>query len=1451
MPIADWARGLVASPELSEFLQDLDGPREWREIALEARPVLLASAYQKQPRKTLIITPTYERALQWQAKLGLCGITEAHVRQLPSGLSALFEDAAPETNAISERIGALRFLVEGGPGIIIGTPQSVLERTLPVEILKEAFLRIRPGDSIAPESILKSLKTLGYEYGEPVRIPGQFSQRGGIVDIFPMGRPMPVRIEMFGDEVESMRQFDPATQRSVGVVPMLILTPSRETLFPTGEDRLAIGDELLRSMQIEAAALPEEAALRLEEFVTADAKALDEHVFFDRLDLYRPLLHPDSACAIDLLPEDGWLVLDEPLELGMIAERSEEELAQALESRGKRGEILSSMAGDFMLPPEHLGSFDRVLALNAMGAAPDWLPSGTIGKEIQASSLESYRGRPEAFTQTLKNWLEAGFRVMLGTDQPTRAKAVLAQVELHPLEGIPSGVGVSPTSLPDQRPSLEFGTLQFIDPEEPILKKRSNDLPHWTQPGATYSVTFRLADAIPATVASRLRKEREELLRQEEAHGQLSRENRQRVYALFSDRVDKLLDSGKGKCILRDPANAKTVQDALLHFNGNRYQLWAWCIMPNHVHVVFTPDEGHSLESILHSWKSLTAHQMRDGSTEDPAIWQKESYDHLVRDDTDFLHCVKYTLSNPTYAGLKDWRWLGLGFNAKVVGSPFDFSELAAAAVSEQRMGPVGETPTQRDSRMTSVLVGETPTPRQDGALYLSNGNLAGGFVIPHSKLALVTDQELFGVGRLKLPQKRFNEGAPIATVLDLKPGDFVVHINFGIGMFQGLTKRVIDGVEKEYLYIQYAAPDKLFVPADQLDRIQKYLNPGDVAPKLNRLTGGEWHRTVGKAREEAREFARDLIKLYAQRKKVQRTSLGPDSPWQAEMEATFPWVETPSQMMAIKEAKKDLTLEYPMDRLICGDVGFGKTEVAIRAAFKVAQAGKQVAVLCPTTILSEQHYRNFIERLGAFPVRIEILNRFRSAAERTQIVKKLEAGEIDIIIGTHALLGKDLKFKELGLVVIDEEQKFGVKQKEALKALRVSVDILTLSATPIPRTLSMALMDIRQMSLINDPPPGRLPIRTFLRPHSDEVVREAVLREMARGGQVYYVYNRVQGIQHIAQRLQKLVPSAKIGVGHGQMTEEELEPVMIGFIKGELDVLLSTTIIENGLDIPNANTLIVDNSDRLGLAQLYQLRGRVGRSDRQAYAYLLYQKDRELTEGALQRLQSLQEFTSLGSGYSLAFRDLQIRGAGELLGSKQHGAMANVGYELYTQLIQEEVQFLKSHADGEKPTYNDPLEGLTPLPTFDLPVSALLPERYVPDQAQRLFSYKAIMGCRTLEELDDAFGDLEDRYGKPPEEVLNVRSIMRMRIQAVELGIEKVDGKGGRLAATLGQNAPHSPRVFNLLGHKNRESYVTRGVLIWPFVGSALKACQAMMDSLRDSIEEVEEERRSLGVEA
>ncbi|HTQ11645.1 MAG TPA: TRCF domain-containing protein, partial [Fimbriimonadaceae bacterium] len=497
--------------------------------------------------------------------------------------------------------------------------------------------------------------------------------------------------------------------------------------------------------------------------------------------------------------------------------------------------------------------------------------------------------------------------------------------------------------------------------------------------------------------------------------------------------------------------------------------------------------------------------------------------------------------------------------------------------------------------------------------------------------------------------------------------------------------------------------------------------------------------------------------------------------------------------------------------------------------------------------------YRNFAERLDPFGVRIGLLNRYTHADNRRVELDKLKKGDLDIVIGTHSLLGQGIEFKNLGLTVVDEEQKFGVKQKEMLKKLRTEVDVLTLSATPIPRTLSMALMDIRQMSLINDPPPGRLPIRTFVRPYAADVVREAILRELARGGQVFYVYNRVESIGHIAEKLRSLVPTARIGVAHGQMNEREIEPIMIGFIKGELDVLLSTTIIESGLDIPNVNTLIVEQADRLGLAQLYQLRGRVGRSDRQAYAYLLYASGKELNEGAMARLQALQEFSTLGSGYSLAFRDLQIRGAGELLGAKQHGAMANVGYELFTQLINEAVAQLKDAVDAPEDvdklqaTGDKPQE--EPLPLFDIPIEAFLPDSYIKDQAQRLYYYQRMMSCRDEKTLGEVQGEVEDRYGHATEEVSNAFAILSQRIRGKGIGIEKLEAKQGRISVQFKDRTAVPPRVFSIMGQKHRDAYLTRESYIWPFGGNPLLAVEKMLMAFEAAGRQYDEERSALGV--
>ena len=568
-----------------------------------------------------------------------------------------------------------------------------------------------------------------------------------------------------------------------------------------------------------------------------------------------------------------------------------------------------------------------------------------------------------------------------------------------------------------------------------------------------------------------------------------------------------------------------------------------------------------------------------------------------------------------------------------------------------------------------------------EAGLFVLPGVLANGFKLPEASLMLATDTDIFGhrAHQKAPPRRAFKEGLKITSYLELREGDYVVHIHHGIGRYAGIGHlKGADGAVRDYLLLEYAEGDKVYVPTDQVDRVQKYIGNQDSPPAITRLHSGDWARATKRAKKQVQEMAGELIKLYAARQAAHRPSLPPDTPWQQEMEEDFPYQETPDQMAAIEDVKRDLEDDKPMDRLICGDVGYGKTEVAIRAAFKVAGSGRQVAVLCPTTILAQQHLGTFRQRLAAYPVKIELLSRFVSKSEATQTVRGLADGTVDIVIGTHKLLGKDVKFRNLGLLIVDEEQRFGVAHKERIKNFRKSVDVLTLSATPIPRTLHMSLSGIRDMSLIDDPPEGRKPIKTYVKEYDDELVREVILRELDRGGQIYFLHNRIESISHVAEKIRRLAPTAKVEYAHGQMHADDLEDVMARFDDGEFNVLICTTIVESGLDIPNVNTIIVDNADRLGLAQLYQLRGRIGRSNRQGYAYLLYRKDKVLTEVAEKRLSALREFSDLGSGYKVALRDLEIRGAGNLLGAEQSGTVATVGFDLYTQLLSQAINELK-----------------------------------------------------------------------------------------------------------------------------------------------------------------------------
>jgi len=639
-------------------------------------------------------------------------------------------------------------------------------------------------------------------------------------------------------------------------------------------------------------------------------------------------------------------------------------------------------------------------------------------------------------------------------------------------------------------------------------------------------------------------------------------------------------------------------------------------------------------------------------------------------------------------------------------------------------------------------------------------GRLRGGFSVPDQRLAVLSGKELFGRRYWRRPKRQFRTGAPIYSLSDLRTGDYVVHLDHGIGKYLGLTR--LEDKKGDFLCIRYQHGDKLYVPITQIRLVQKYVGVDSTAPTLDKLGGTAWARTKEKVGRAIKDMTAELLDLYALRQTMEGFRFSPDTDWQKEFEDAFPYQETPDQESAIRDVKDDMERPLPMDRLICGDVGYGKTEVAMRAAFKAVMDGKQVAVLVPTTILAQQHLNTFHERFADYPVIIEMLSRFRTRAEQKEILRRLKEGSVDIVIGTHRLLSPDVQFDDLGLVVIDEEQRFGVTHKERLKQLRKLVDVITLSATPIPRTLHLSLMGVRDMSVINTAPEDRIPIHTTVAGYDEDIIREAVKRELARDGQVFFVHNRIETIHSMASRLQRIVPRARIAIAHGRMPERELERVMVNFVNGSIDVLVSTTIIESGLDIPNVNTIIINRADCFGLADLYQLRGRVGRYKHRAYAYLLVPAERVLTEDARKRLKTLQDFTDLGSGFKIALRDLEIRGAGNILGVEQHGHIAAVGFELYCKLVEDAARELR----GEKVA--QPM-----FPVVDLAIEAFLPDEYIPSPAQKIAMYKRISSAESQNELDEISDELRDRYGPLPTEAERLMSTMSLRIMGADTGVE------------------------------------------------------------------------------
>ncbi|QSX04939.1 transcription-repair coupling factor [Sedimentibacter sp. zth1] len=695
-----------------------------------------------------------------------------------------------------------------------------------------------------------------------------------------------------------------------------------------------------------------------------------------------------------------------------------------------------------------------------------------------------------------------------------------------------------------------------------------------------------------------------------------------------------------------------------------------------------------------------------------------------------------------------------------------------------------------------STMLSVENDAQMSGQILISTGDIKKGFELPEVKILLLTENEIFGTTKKKHKLKKKSKKSKIETFSDLKVGDYVVHEYHGIGQYVGIEKLNVQNIKKDYLCVKYRGQDKLYVPVDQLSIIQKYIGSDSITPKINKMSSQDWVKVKERTKKAIEDMAQELLELYAKRKLLKGYSFSPDTEWQKDFEYKFPFEETDDQLKCIKEIKKDMQKQQPMDRLLCGDVGFGKTEVALRAVFKAVMDGKQVAILVPTTILAQQHYSSVIDRFRGFPIKAEMLSRFRTSSQQKKIIEALNKGLIDIVVGTHKILSKDIKFKDLGLLVIDEEQRFGVRHKEAIKQLKANIDVLTLSATPIPRTLHMSMIGVRDMSLIEEPPGDRLPIQTYVIEYSDGLIKDAIEKELSRDGQVYYVHNRVTDIESVARKIRELVPTARVVVGHGQMHERELENVMFNFVDKEYDVLVCTTIIETGMDIPNANTLIIDNANNFGLSQLYQLRGRVGRSNKTSFAYLTYEKNKVLTEIAEKRLKAIREFTEFGSGFKIAMRDLEIRGCGNILGSEQHGHMIAIGYDLYVKFLERAVKKLSGENINEDETEI----------SVDLSVDGYIPSSFISIEEQKIDIYKKIAAISNQEDVLDITEEIIDRFGTIPKEVNNLIKVAYIKTLCIKLGVISITQSGKILKIEFRSNASLDIKCMNYLISKHSD---------------------------------------------
>ncbi|WP_298439938.1 transcription-repair coupling factor [Geobacter sp.] len=1115
---------------IAERLAAEDARLELTGLKGSAPVYLLARLMAETNRPLLAVAADPDAAAELATELRFYSGRGDDVLLFPPWDVAPFEKGSPHADVTGVRLATLRRLADRKAAAVVTTPEALRQRVLPRGVLDGASLYFLPGEESDREELLAKLVTLGYLHVPLVEDRGTFAVRGGIVDLFPPGFEQPVRLEFFGDFVDTIRTFDPLTKRSLHPLEELLLLPSRE---------LILTDEVLKG----AAPRLKERCDELEISPVARRELLEQlqsGLYPAGVEWLLPLLHPQLETLFDYAGDAVRIMID-PAAIADGNRRLDGEMEAAVSRARERGDL-----------------FPRPDAL--------FLP------EEEATAL-----------------LEAGRLVTI----PYLAVA---------------GEG-------------KGGETVFVDTQE------NSDLKVTLSPDGE--------GVLKPLVAC--------------LNGWL--EERQRVIVVC-------------------------------HQRGQAQRLY-----------------------------ELLAH---------------------------------YPL-------------------------PLNVSDRGFPAERE----------------------------RDDGRVDVIIGDLSRGFRLPEGGLVVIAEEEIFGRRQKRRGVSELRKKQIMTSLAELKPGDYMVHLDHGIGIYRGLQHISLSGCAGDFLLLEYAGGDKLYLPVDRLNLVQRYVGAEGIEPRVDKLGGTAWEKAKGKARAAVEEMAGELLQLYAARQLHEGHPFSPPDDLYREFEASFAYEETTDQMAAITDVIADMTSAKPMDRLVCGDVGYGKTEVAMRGAFKAVMDGKQVAVLVPTTVLAQQHLETFRARFGAYPVTIEMLSRFRTPKEQKEILERVKKGGVDIIIGTHRLLQSDVAFRDLGLLIVDEEQRFGVTHKEKLKKYKAVVDILTLTATPIPRTLYMSMMGIRDLSIIDTPPVDRLAVKTFVARNSDDLIREAVMRELRRGGQVFFVHNRVQSIMNWAEHLRRIVPEARIAVGHGQMDEGELEKVMLGFMHGETNLLLCTTIIESGIDIPTANTLIVDRADTFGLAQLYQLRGRVGRSRQRAYAYLLIPGEGAISADARERLKIIQELTELGAGFRLATHDLEIRGAGDLLGAKQSGNIAAVGFDLYTELLEEAIQRLKGEERVERVE-----------PEINLRIPAFIPEEYVREPNQRLIIYKKLTQAESEAEVDEVMAELVDRFGKLPLAATYLLEVMKLRIPFKRLLVRLAEFDGRRLSLAFHERTPVPPDAIIGLIRTNPKRY-------------------------------------------